>query len=92
MFDVIRRRAVVHGTVQGVGFRFSTEGEADRIGVAGFVRNLADGSVEVEVEGEAFDVEKMLAWLRAGGPSSARVTGVDVSELSPTGEADFLTR
>jgi acylphosphatase len=91
MIDVIRRRAVVRGLVQGVGFRFSTEGEADRIGVAGFVRNLADGSVEIEVEGETHDVEKLLTWLRDGGPFSARVDSVDVSEVEPTGEADFVT-
>ena len=42
MDDVIRRRALVHGSVQGVGFRFSTEGEADRLDVGGFVRNLPD--------------------------------------------------
>jgi acylphosphatase len=92
MIDVIRRRAVVFGVVQGVGFRFSTEGEADRIGVAGFVRNLADGSVEIEVEGETYDVEKLLTWLREGGPASARVDRVDVSELEPTGAPDFVTR
>ncbi|GAA4677853.1 acylphosphatase [Frondihabitans cladoniiphilus] len=92
MEDVIRRRAIVHGAVQGVGFRFSTEGEADRIGLAGYVRNRFDGTVEVEAEGEPHDVEKLLRWLRDGGPSSARVERVDVSELGPTGDAGFETR
>ncbi|AMM21923.1 hypothetical protein AX769_19450 [Frondihabitans sp. PAMC 28766] len=90
--DIVRRRVVVSGVVQGVGFRFSTEGEADRIGVGGFVRNRPDGTVEIEVEGEPQDVDELLAWLHGGGPSSAEVTRVDVSELAPLGESAFETR
>jgi len=91
MDDVIRRRAVVRGLVQGVGFRFSTEGEADRLGVAGFVRNLPDGTVETEAEGTPEAVGQLLEWLTEG-PRGSRVDGVDVSELSPTGEGGFETR
>jgi acylphosphatase len=91
MDDVIRRRALVHGTVQGVGFRFSTEGEADRLGVDGFVRNRPDGTVEVEVEGAPEAVGHLLAWLE-DGPAGADVTRVDVEELAPTGEGGFETR
>ena len=91
MDDVIRRRAIVTGTVQGVGFRFSTEGEADRIGLDGFVRNRPDGSVEVEAEGTPERVAELLAWLGTG-PTGARVDGVDVAELAPTGEGGFETR
>ncbi|ROS61611.1 acylphosphatase [Frigoribacterium sp. PhB160] len=91
MDDVIRRRALVRGRVQGVGFRFSTEGEADRLGVAGSVRNLADGGVEVEAEGTPDEVEALLAWLRVG-PDGAHVDSVDVEQLVPTGEAGFETR
>jgi acylphosphatase len=91
MDDVIRRRARVHGIVQGVGFRFSTEGEADRIEVGGFVRNLPDGDVEVEVEGRLDRVALLLEWLREG-PSGATVESVDVTELDPVGETAFTTR
>jgi len=91
MDDVIRRRAVVRGQVQGVGFRFSTEGEADRLGVAGFVRNLPDGTVETEVEGTPEAVGQLLEWL-AEGPQGSRVDGVDVVELAPLGEGGFETR
>jgi acylphosphatase len=91
MDDVIRRRALVHGTVQGVGYRFSTEGEADRLGVDGFVRNLPDGTVEVEVEGQPEPVGHLLAWLEEG-PSGAEVSRVDVEEVEPTGEGGFETR
>jgi acylphosphatase len=91
MDDVIRRRAVVRGLVQGVGFRFSTEGEADRLGVAGFVRNLPDGTVETEAEGTPEAVGQLLEWLTEG-PRGSRVDEVDVSELSPLGEGGFETR
>jgi acylphosphatase len=91
MDDVIRRRAVVHGLVQGVGFRFSTEGEADRLGVAGFVRNLPDGTVETEAEGTPEAVGQLLEWLTEG-PQGSRVDGVDVTERAPLGEGGFETR
>ncbi|ROS52757.1 acylphosphatase [Frigoribacterium sp. PhB24] len=91
MDDVIRRRALVHGSVQGVGFRFSTEGEADRLEVGGFVRNLPDGTVEVEVEGRPDRVGLLLEWLRQG-PRGARVDRVEVSEIPPVGESEFRTR
>ncbi|MBF4600299.1 acylphosphatase [Frigoribacterium sp. VKM Ac-1396] len=91
MDDVIRRQALVHGSVQGVGFRFSTEGEADRLEVGGFVRNRPDGTVEVEVEGRPDRVALLLEWLREG-PRGARVHRVDVSEIEPVGESAFETR
>ena len=91
MDDVIRRRALVHGTVQGVGYRFSTEGEADRLGVDGFVRNRPDGTVEVEAEGTPEAVGHLLAWLEEG-PAGADVSRVDVEEVAPTGEGGFETR
>ena len=86
-----RVRARVDGTVQGVGYRFSTEGEADRLGVDGFVRNRPDGTVEVEVEGTPAAVGQLLAWLEEG-PAGADVSRVDVEEVAPTGEGGFETR
>ncbi|MBB3321145.1 MULTISPECIES: acylphosphatase [Atlantibacter] len=68
--------AWVHGTVQGVGFRYSTQHEANRLGLTGYARNLDDGSVEVVACGENDKVEQLLAWLKAGGPRSARVEKV----------------
>jgi len=78
-----RVRAVVHGDVQGVGFRAATAHEARRAGVAGWVRNLRDGSVEVEAEGSADAVDQLIKWLRRG-PSLARVTAVDVDDSLPS--------
>jgi acylphosphatase len=65
--------------VQGVFFRQSAKTEADRVGVAGWARNLADGRVEVVVEGDAGKVKRFLDWLRRG-PALARVDGVDLVE------------
>ncbi len=59
--------AWVHGRVQGVGFRYTTQHEATRLGLTGYARNLDDGSVEVLACGEAEQVEKLIAWLKAGG-------------------------
>jgi len=84
----IRTLAVVRGVVQAVGFRYYTQAEAGRLGLAGFVRNRRDGAVEVEAEGDPAAVSAMLAWL-AHGPSSAVVESVETSELEPLGETVF---
>src|SRR5260370_31841370 len=70
-----RIRLIISGRVQGVGFRFSAYDEANRLGVAGFVRNLPGGEVEVIAEGPR-EVLKMLASWAHRGPPSARVTDV----------------
>ena len=85
---VIRKQAIVRGEVQGVGFRFHTQATAARLGAAGFVRNLRDGSVEVEIEADEHTVERMIDWLRSG-PTWATVQSVDVTDREPTGEREF---
>jgi acylphosphatase len=85
------RHAVVHGRVQGVFYRASAEQEAARLGVAGWVRNLPDGTVELVVEGDDAAVDGMLDW--AGrGPSRAEVTHVDVRERPEEGRTGFEQR
>ena len=71
-----RRRLVVHGMVQGVGYRWSMSREARRLGVSGWVRNRADGSVEAVVHGTPAAVEAMTRWAKHG-PEQARVERVD---------------
>ncbi|MFC7430882.1 MULTISPECIES: acylphosphatase [unclassified Agrococcus] len=83
-----RRVVTVHGSVQGVGFRWAAKQEADRLGVAGSARNLLDGSVEVVVEGDDDAVERMLAWLQHG-PASATVAGAEQVEQEPQGTTGF---
>jgi acylphosphatase len=78
-------RAVVRGRVQGVGFRASAAHEARRLGVGGWVRNLPDGTVELEARGAPAAVDALVAWL-GHGPRGARVTGVDVHDAPGSDE------
>lgn len=78
-------RVVVSGRVQGVAFRDSTRREAERHGVAGWVRNLPDGRVEALFDGPAAAVEALVHWCHRG-PPSAQVTGVQRFD----GEADSV--
>jgi acylphosphatase len=85
---MIRRRAVIHGYVQGVFFRDSTRRLAERHGVAGWARNNWDGTVEAVFEGEAEAVERLLAFVREG-PRGAEVSRVEVSDEVPEGLSGF---
>lgn len=81
----------VSGKVQGVYYRQSTENEAERLDLDGWVRNLADGRVEVLIEGEEEPVRELAAWLEQG-PEAAEVTGVELEELTPQGIVGFIVR
>ncbi|HUI02785.1 MAG TPA: acylphosphatase [Acidimicrobiales bacterium] len=87
----VRRRVLVHGRVQAVGFRASCARRALQAGLGGWVRNTPDGSVEAVFEGAAGDVDALVSWCRTG-PSLARVAGVDVSPEAPRGERGFTIR
>ena len=89
--DRVRRRASVAGRVQGVWFRESCRDQAQAAGVAGWVRYLADGRVEVVLEGPPCAVDEVLAWCRRG-PRRARVDAVDVVDEAPVGEQGFRVR
>lgn len=88
---MIRKRVIVHGRVQGVGFRWYTQATAQNLKLGGFVRNLPGGTVEVEFEGEPAAVAEMLSWLRSG-PSHANVTRVEVMDIHPKNESRFNLR
>jgi acylphosphatase len=75
---VIRVHLVVHGRVQGVGFRHFATLEARALGLAGTVRNRPDGTVEIEAEGGAGAVDQLVAAVRRG-PTGARVEHVEES-------------
>lgn len=87
----IRRRVVVHGTVQGVFFRDSCRQEAERRGVAGWVRNDPGGTVSAAFEGEPAAVEDLLSWCRSG-PEHATVEQVESTAEPPTGQSGFVVR
>lgn len=86
--SVRRVRAIVTGRVQGVSYRATTAAEARRLRLAGWVRNLPDGSVELEAEGAPAAVEELLRWARRG-PRRAVVTDVAVRDRPPQGEHVF---
>lgn len=87
----VRRRVLVSGRVQGVGFRDATRSKAEACGVAGWVRNRPDGSVEASFEGDPDAVEALVGFCRAG-PRLARVERVDVFEEPVEGLAGFEFR
>ena len=87
-----RVHAVVIGRVQGVSYRASTAAQARRLGVRGWVRNVSDGNVELEAEGDDDQVAALLAWCEQG-PPSARVERVVVEERAPSaGDRGFEIR
>ena len=88
---IVRRRVVVSGRVQGVWFRESCRREAESLGVAGSVRNRADGAVEAVFEGESAAVLALVAWCRTG-PPRADVEHVEVADETPEGVAGFRVR
>jgi acylphosphatase len=77
------KRYIVRGRVQGVGFRWFVEREAHVLGIAGWVRNNHDGSVEVLAQGTRDQLSGLYSRLREG-PRAARVDAVEVSEARPT--------
>ena len=91
MIEHRRVRVIVRGRVQGVAFRAYTADEARRAGVAGWVRNRADGSVEAAFEGPPRGVEALLAFVRRG-PRSARVDDVEMIEEPLAGDRGFEIR
>ena len=89
--DMIRRRVVVSGRVQGVFFRAACRDAARAAGVAGWISNEPDGTVHAEFEGEADAVESMVSWCHHGS-DQAMVDDVAVTDEEPTGEQGFHTR
>lgn len=82
-------RIRISGRVQGVGFRWNSAREARQMGITGFVKNLPDGGVYVEAEGEREILEIFVEWCRAGPPFSS-VESVEVSSSEPVGYREFV--
>lgn len=86
-----RARVVIRGRVQGVFFRAETADRARSLGLAGWVRNNPDGTVEAVFQGDRDRIESMVAWCRRG-PASASVEDVEVEWTETRDERGFATR
>jgi len=78
---LVAKHLAVRGRVQGVGYRDAAVQAACELGVSGWVRNLADGSVEAHVQGESAAVERFVTWCRRG-PPLARVVEVEAADTA----------
>jgi len=85
---MVRAHVYISGKVQGVGYRLSTQSEAVKLGIKGWVRNVFDGSVEAVFEGEEKAVDQMIQWCHQG-PPSAVVRDVQVEYETPEGFSEF---
>ena len=70
MGNIKRVRVIISGRVQGVGFRYFTQREGERLGIVGWVKNLPNGDVEAEAEGEEAQVDAFVEAIRRGPPAS----------------------
>jgi acylphosphatase len=86
---MINRHLRVTGRVQGVGFRYGLREEAQRLGIAGWVRNRRDGSVEALLQGPVPAVEQVIAWARRGPPLAQVVTLEVTAQEAIAGVAGF---
>jgi len=86
MSNTVTRHLVISGRVQGVGYRYYMQRKARELGIAGWVRNRSDGTVEAVVHGSPERVNAIVAWARRG-PPSAVVAEVRVTDAS----GDFAT-
>ena len=80
--NLIAVHVLISGKVQGVGYRYSTVQEAQKLGIRGWVRNLLDGRVEAIFEGTEPLIEQMLQWCHEG-PGSAKVMDVTIETVEP---------
>ncbi len=88
--ETLAFNAIVPGLVQGVAFRHHTRTTAARLNLSGFVRNLPNGSVEIEAEGLSGPLQELAEWIHRG-PDYARVERVDMEWCEPRGQSGPFT-
>jgi len=79
MSEKVQYHVIVYGKVQGVFFRAETSRAAQKFNITGWVRNLANGTVEAVIEGDETDIQKMIQWLKKGSPLSS-VSKIDLQK------------
>jgi acylphosphatase len=92
VIPVVARRFLVAGRVQGVGFRWSVVAEGERLGLAGWARNLPDGRVEVHAQGDPAALAALADWLGVGPPRAEVTALVEVPAEPEKGLAGFGIR
>ena len=80
----------IKGRVQGIGFRYNARRQALALGLDGFVKNMPDGSVYLEIEGNPAELDEFVSWCQEG-PSGARILEVNVSNSNLEGLTGFST-
>ncbi|HXV42357.1 MAG TPA: acylphosphatase [Anaerolineae bacterium] len=87
-----RVRILIEGRLQGANFRYYTQQHAQKLGLAGFVRNLSDGRIEIDAQGDDKNVDEMLAWCQEG-PQSGQIKSILFRYDEPNENAsDFIVR
>lgn len=86
----IRRHIIFYGSVQGVGFRYHAYHKARSLGLTGWVRNLYDGTVEMEVQGTESLIDELIIHL--DNQRFIRINAMDVKTIPPVSERDFYER
>ena len=79
MADIVRKHIIFHGSVQGVGFRYYSEHKANQLHLTGWVKNLYNGDVEMEVQGSQAAIDELVAFLARR--RFVQITGMDVRKL-----------
>lgn len=88
----VRARILIEGRVQGMNFRYNTQQEAHRLGLVGFIRNLSDGRIEIDAQGDEDKVEQLLAWCQEE-PHSSHFKSILFRYDEPTeNRSDFTVR
>lgn len=87
---MLRKHLIIHGTVQGVGFRFRAQYAASRFNITGWAQNLYDGSVEMEVQGEPESIRQMLEQIRYG--HFIRIEHIEEKDIPVVLENSFTIR
>lgn len=88
---MIRKKIIVHGRVQGVGFRYHVYQQALLIGIRGWVKNCSDGTVAIDAEGTEPQMKRFIEAVKKGSPAS-KVTDMDIQDEEPIGFKEFEIR
>ena len=90
--EKVLARIIIEGRLQGYNFRYTTQQQATKLGLVGFIRNLSDGRIEIEAQGDKDSVEKLLAWCQQE-PHSSNIRNILYRFDEPSkGYTEFMLR